>query len=72
MDAKNIENTPAILFPLFHEVKYMYACVFIYNMHILDTIALQVSRNLHILIRETLTHIIMDAAHNETTPTIPF
>ena len=72
MDAKSNENTPAISFPLFHEDKYMYACVFMYNMHILDTIALQVSRNVHILIRETFTHIIMDAEHNETTHTIQF
>ena len=36
-------------------------------MHILNTIALQVSRNLHFLNRETLTHIITDARHNETT-----
>ena len=70
MDAKSNENTPAISFPLFHEDKYMYACVFMYNMHILDTIALQVSRNVHILIRETLTHIIIDAEHSETTHTI--
>ena len=40
--------------------------------YILDKITLQVSRNVHILIRETFTHIIMDAKHNETTPTIPF
>ena len=70
MDAKSNENTPAISFPLFHEDKYMYACVFMYNMHILDTITLQVFRNVHILIRETFTHIILDAEHSETTPTI--
>ena len=41
-----------------------------YNMHIRN--ALQVSRNLHILIdRETLTHILIDTGQNETTPTIP-
>ena len=67
MDAESNENTPAISFPLFHEDKYMYACVFMYNMHILDKITFQVSRNVHILIRETFTHIIMDAEHNETT-----
>ena len=70
MDAESNENTPAISFPLFHEDKYMYACVFMYNMHILDKITFQVSRNVHILIRETFTHIIMDAKHNETTHTI--
>ena len=41
-----------------------------YNMHIRDTIAY--SRNLHILIRETEIHIIIDAGQNETTPRIPF
>ena len=70
MDAESNDNTPAIAFPLFHEDQYMYVCVFIYNMHILDKIAFKESRNVRILIRETLTHIIMDAAHNETTPTI--
>ena len=74
MDAESNENTPAIAFPLFHEdiYIYIYTCVFMYNMHILDKITLQVSRNVHILIRETFTHIIMDAEHNGTTPTIPF
>ena len=72
MDAKSNENTPAISFPLFHEDKYMYVCVFMYNMHILDKITFQVSRNVHILIRETFTHIIIDAEHNETTHTIQF
>ena len=70
MDAKSNENTPAIACSLFHEDKYMYVCMFMYNMHILDKITFQVSRNVHILIRETFTHIIMDAEHNETTPTI--
>ena len=37
-----------------------------YNMHIQDTIAY--SRHLHILIRETLIHIIIDAGQNKTTP----
>ena len=72
MDAESNDNTPAIAFPLFHEDKYMYVCVFMYNMHILDKIAFKESRNVHILIRETFTHIIMDAEHNETTPTIQF
>ena len=72
MDAESNETTPAISFPLFHEDIYMYTCVFMYNMHILDKITLQVSRNVHILIRETFTHIIMDAKHNETTHTIQF
>ena len=43
-----------------------------YNMHILDKIILQVSRNVHILIRETFTYMTMDATRNETNPTIPF
>ena len=70
MDAKNNENTPAISVPLLYEDKYMYTCACMYNMHILDKIAFQVSRNVHILIRETSTHIIMDAKHNETTHTL--
>ena len=48
----------------------MYACVFMYNMHRLDKIIFQVSRNVHILIQETSTDIIMDAEHNGTTHTI--
>ena len=43
-----------------------------YNMHMRDKIILQVSRNVHILIRETITYMIMDATHNENNPTIPF
>ena len=43
-----------------------------YNMHMLDKIILQVFRNVHILMRETFTYMIMDAEHNETNPTIPF
>ena len=70
MDAKSNENTPAISFPLFHENTYMYTCVFMYNMHILDKITFQVSTNVHILIRETLIHIIIYAGQNETTPRI--
>ena len=72
MDAKSNENTPAIACSLVHEDKYMYACVFMYNMHILDKITCQVSRKVHIMIQETFTHIIMGAEHNETTPTIQF
>ena len=72
MDAKSNENTPAISSPLVHEGNYMYACVFMYNMHILDKITLHVSINVHILSRETFTHIIMDAELNETTHTIQF
>ena len=41
-------------------------------MHMLDKIILQVSRNVHILIRETFIYMTMDAEHNETNPTIPF
>ena len=70
MDATSNEKTPAISFPLFHEAKYVYACVCVYNMHILDAIALPVSRNVHILILETFTHIIIDAEQSETTHTI--
>ena len=50
----------------------MYTCVFMYNVHILDKITLQVSRNVHSMSRETFTHMIMDAEHSETTPTIQF
>ena len=70
--AESNEATPAIAFPLCHEDIYMYACVFMYHMHILDKITFQVSRNVNILIQDTFTHIIMDAEHNETTPTIQF
>ena len=72
MDAERNDNTPAIACPLVHEDKYMYACVFMYNMHILDKITLQVSRNVHILIQETFTHMLMDAEHNEIIPMIQF
>ena len=73
MDAKTTENTPAIAFRLYHEDTYVYTCVCMYNMHILDRITLQVSRNVHILIRETLSHIIMEWMPDMTrkTPTIP-
>ena len=70
MDAKSNENTPAISFPLVHEDKCLYACGFMYNMHMLDKITFQVSRNVHILMRETSTHIIMEAEYNKTTHTI--
>ena len=72
MDARSNKNTPAIAVPLLHEDKYMYTCVCMYNMHILDKITFQVSRHVHILSRETFTHIIMDATHNETTHTLQF
>ena len=72
MDAESNDNTPAIALPLFHEDIYRYACVFMYNMHILGKITFQVSTNLHILIRETCTHILMDAEHYKITPTIQF
>ena len=52
MDAESNDNTPAIALPLFHEDIYRYACVLMYNMHILGKITFQVSTNLHILIRE--------------------
>ena len=41
-------------------------------MHIVGKITFQVSTHVHILIQETFTHILMDAEHNETTPTIQF
>ena len=72
MDAERNETTPAISFPPFHEDIYVYIHVFMYSMHILDKITRQVSRHVHILNRETFTHMTMDAEHNETTPTIPF
>ena len=40
-----------------------------YNMHMLDRIIFQVFRNVHILIWETCTYMIMDTEHNETNPT---
>ena len=46
--------------------------VVMYNMHMLDKIISQVSRNVQILIRETFIYMIMDAEHNETNPTIRF
>ena len=52
MDAESNDNTPAIALPLFHEDIYRYACVRMYNMHILGKITFEVSTNLHILIRE--------------------
>ena len=83
MDAESNKTTPAISFPLCQEDKYMYACVFMYNMHILDKNTFQVSRNVHILNLETFTHIIMDALEmfiyikmdaesDETTPAMLF
>ena len=73
MDAESNETTPAILVPLFHEDIYIYVCIytFMYNMHVLNKITLQVSRNVHILMRETFTHKMMNTRKNETTPTIP-
>ena len=71
MDAESNDKTPTIAFPLFHEdICCMRAHR--YNMHILGKITFQVSTNVHILIQETFTHILMDAEHNETTPTIQF
>ena len=43
-----------------------------YNMHMLDKIIIQVSRNVQILIRETFIYMTMDAEHTVTTPTIIF
>ena len=70
MDAEDNETTHAIAFPLLYEDIYVYVCVFVYNLHILDKITLQVSRNVHIRIKDTSTHIIMDTEHNKTTHTI--
>ena len=44
--------------------------VHMYNMHMLGEIILQVTRNVHILIQETFTYMIMDAEHHETNHTI--
>ena len=70
LDAESNERTPAITVPPLYEEIYMDACVFMYNLHILDKITLQVSRNVHIRIKDTSTHIIMDKEHNKTTHTI--
>ena len=43
-----------------------------YDIHMLDKIIIQVSRNVQNLIRETFIYMIMDAEHNETNPTITF
>ena len=43
-----------------------------YNMHMLDKIISQVSRNVQILIRETFVYMTMDDEHNETNHTITF
>ena len=48
MDAESNDNTPAIALPLFHEDIYRYACVLMYNMHILGKITFQVSTQLFI------------------------
>ena len=46
--------------------------VFVYNMHMLDKIIIQVSRNVQILFWETFTFMTMDAERNETNHTIAF
>ena len=55
---------------------YICICVYIYvcmhNMHMLNKIIIQVSRNVQILMRETFIYMTMDAEHHETNPTIPF
>ena len=71
-DAESNETTPAISVPPFHEDIYVYIYVCMYSMPILDEITRQVSRSVHILIRETFIYMTMDATHNETNPTIPF
>ena len=43
-----------------------------YNMNMVDKIIVQVSINVHIMIRETFKNTTMDAEHNETNPTITF
>ena len=72
MDAESNETTPVISVPLLHEDIYIYIRVFMYNIHMIDKIILQVSRNVHIMIRETITYMTMDVTHNETNPTITF
>ena len=70
MDPEGNETIPTIAFPPLYEDIYVYVCVFMCNLHTLDKITFQVSRNVHILIKDTSTHIIMDTEHNETTHTI--
>ena len=43
-----------------------------YNMHMLDDIIIQVSRNVQILIRETCMYMTVDVEHNEPNLTISF
>ena len=71
-DAESNETTPAISVPPFHEDIHVYIYVCMYSMPILDEIIRQVSRSVHILIRETFIYMTMDATHRETHPTIPF
>ena len=72
MDHESNETTPAISVPPCHEDTCIYIHVFMYNMHMLDKIIIQVSINVYILIRETFKNTTMDAEHNETNPTITF
>ena len=53
---------------------YIYIDIYVvmYNMHMLDKIIIQVSRNVQILIRETFIYMTMDAELSETNPTITF
>ena len=53
-DAESNETTPAISVPPFHEDIHVYIYVCMYSMPILDEIIRQVSRSVHILIRERL------------------
>ena len=43
-------------------------CIYLYILHMLDKIIIQVSRNVQILIRETNIYMKIDAAHNEANP----
>ena len=69
MDVENNETAPVIAFLQYMYI-YIYVCM--YSMPILDDIVRQVSRSVHILIRETFIYMTMDATHRETHPTIPF
>ena len=46
--------------------------MYMYNMHMLDNIRIQIYKNVQNQIPETFIYMTMDAEHNETTPTIPF
>ena len=64
------EETPVHMYTYIYI--YIYIYVVMYNMHMLDKIISQVSRNVQIMIRETFIYMTMDAEHNEINPTITF